>query len=113
MFARVATFENVDVSRAPEVSAEIRKTALPMIQDLSGWSGHLTLVDTDARRVTTVTFFQTREDAEAAEPTFEEMPKRLPDELREIVAGTRTSVSLCDVAIQEGVALGEHTAVGR
>jgi len=113
MFARVATFEDVDVGRAPEVSAAIRKTALPLIQDLSGWSGHLTLVDTDSRRVLTVTFFETKEDAEAAEPIFDEMPSHLPEELRDIVAGTRRSVAICNVAIQDGIALGEHTIVER
>ena len=111
MFARVATFDDVDVSRADEVTAEMRKVALPLVQDLSGWSGQLTLIDQKARRVLGITFFQTREDIEAAEPVFEEMPQRLPTEIRDMIAGHRRSVAVYDVQVAEGIRLGEHTAV--
>jgi hypothetical protein len=109
MFARIATFEGVDVSRANEVTAAIKEHALPLIRDLSGWSGSLTLLDPDQRKVLAISFFETKEDIQAAEPTFEQLPSRLPDELRDIVAGTRRSIEVYDVRLEEGIVLHEHT----
>jgi hypothetical protein len=110
MYARVATFEDVDISRAKDVESAIRERALPRIKELSGWSGSITLVDREQRRVVTIGFFQTKEDIEAAEPTYEQIPSLLPDDLRQIVAGTRRSVDVYEVGLQEGIQLYEQTA---
>jgi hypothetical protein len=84
---------------------------VPVVRDLSGWSGQLALLDPDTSRVLAITFFREKEDIEAASDIFEEMPKKLPEDLRQMIAGTRRSVDVYDVRVQEGVTLGDQAAV--
>ena len=101
--ARVATFEDVDVEAAPEVSAWIRENALPRTRELRGFKGGLTLLDRQRRRVLAITLFESEDDVAEAQPTFEEIPSSMPDDLREKVAATRTSVDVCDVLVSDAV----------
>ena len=103
MVARVATFEDVDVEAAPEVAAWIRENALPRTRELRGFRGGLTLLDRQRRRVLAITLFESEDDVAEAQPTFEEIPSSMPDDLREKVTATRTSVDVCEVLVSDAV----------
>jgi hypothetical protein len=97
MWARVAAFEGTDVERA---RAEVgRRPAEDLIPP--GLRGILSLVDADGKRQLFISFFDSREKIEAAEPVFERMGDQIPEELRgrrvsrdyyEVAAGTLTLV---------------------
>ena len=95
MFARVATFEGVDVAAAEPVMETARPQLLSIAQGMPGWQGVLQLVDRQAGKVLTITLFDTEENMRAAEQTFEDMPNRVP-EVRQI-AGGRSSVERFEV----------------
>lgn len=99
MVARVATFEDVDLDLAPEVATWIRENALPQTRQLRGFRGGLTLLDRSRRRVLGITLFESEEDVGDAQPTFEEIPSAMPDNLRAAVAGKRASVDVYDVLV--------------
>ena len=92
MFARVATFEGVDTSTAPQVREQVRDRALSIVETLPGWQGALQLFDEASGKVMVIHLFDTQENMQAAEPTFEEMPRQLGPELAQQVAGRRRSV---------------------
>ena len=65
-------FEGVNVQEAKRTMSEAEAIIRPLIESLSGYQGFLELVS--------ITLFNTEENAQAAEPTFdEEMPRRLGD----------------------------------
>jgi hypothetical protein len=100
MIARVASFEGVDVEEAQRTMAEAEAVIRPLVERLDGYRGQLTLVAGDGR-VHTITFFESEEDAAAAEPTFDE---ELPKALGHIFAGWaghRVSVGHFFVAADE------------
>ena len=77
MVARVATFEGVNVQEAERTMPEAEPVVRAMVENLPGYHGHIELVATNGR-VLSITFFETDENADAAEPTFdEEMPRQL------------------------------------
>ena len=91
MVARVAIFEGVDVDQAAATFAEADTRVRPLLDALSGYRGYVDL-GSDGGRVISVVLFDSDEDADAAEPTFdEEMPKALAD-LFEGFSGRRVSV---------------------
>ena len=92
MFARIATFEGVDMSTAPQALEQVRERATSIVEALPGWQGAMQLVDEDSGKVMVIHLFDTQENMQAAEPTFEEMPRRLGPELAQQVAGKRRSV---------------------
>ena len=92
MFARMATFEGVDAERAEPVMGQIREKAEEIVSQLPGWQGATQLFDRQNGKVVVIQFFDSEENMEAAEPTFEEMPRQLGPELMEQVAGRRRSV---------------------
>jgi hypothetical protein len=97
MWARVAAFEGTDVERArAEVGRRPPEDLIP-----AGLRGVLSLVDADGKRQLFISFFDSREQVEAAEPVFERMGDEIPEELRgrrvsrdyyEVAAGTVTLV---------------------
>jgi hypothetical protein len=89
MWARVATFENVDVERVRA------GTNRPPEQMPDGLRGAFALVDADGKRQLFITLFETREAIEAAEPTFEQMGDEIPESIR----GRRVSKDYYDVAL--------------
>jgi hypothetical protein len=102
MIARVAAFEGIDVEAAQASMDEATAVIRPMVQALAGYEGSLELATSDGKFVS-VTFFDSTENAEAAEPTFdEEMPARL-GHIFEQWAGTRTSVDLYQVVGKDGM----------
>ncbi len=104
MFARVATFEGVDVSTAQETLETIRERVSAIVEELPGWQGATQMVDERNQKVVVMHIFDTEENMEAAEPTFEEMPQRLGPELAERVAGRRRSVEKFKVLAERRVA---------
>jgi hypothetical protein len=100
MIARVASFEGVNVEAARATMDEAEAIIGPMIQDLDGYRGELVLV-TEGGKVLSMTFFDSAEQAAAAEPTFdEEMPNALGGIFSQW-AGRRVSVDHYSVAAQD------------
>jgi hypothetical protein len=63
----------------------------PMVEKLAGYQGHLELVASDGK-VLSITLFDSEENAQAAEPTFDqEMPRQLGDIFKDW-EGRRVSV---------------------
>jgi hypothetical protein len=100
MIARVARFEGVDRDEAERLVPEIEPVIRAVIEGLPGYRGRLDLVSTEGSQVS-ITLFDTREDAEAAEPTLdEELPRRLGEHF-EGWAGRRVAVERYDVLVDE------------
>src|SRR5262249_30757153 len=100
MIARVASFEGVNVEAAQATMDEVEARVRPVMAGLAGFGGTLQLVS-DGGEVLSVSFFDSEENARAAEPTFDEvMPRELGDLFAQW-AGTRTSVDLYHVAVDE------------
>jgi hypothetical protein len=101
MFARIATFEGVDVAAAERTMDAVRERIEPIMRGLAGFQGYLELVDRSGGKAMTVSFFDSEENMRAAEPTFdEEMPRQLGD-LIEQWAGRRSSVERFEVLADE------------
>ena len=101
MIARVATFEGIDVAAAQATMDEAEAVIRPMLQGLAGYEGVLELASSDGKFIS-VTLFDSPENAQAAESTFEEeMPAKL-GHIFEQWAGTRTSVGLYQVVGKDG-----------
>jgi hypothetical protein len=104
MHARVATFENPDVSRIDELMATVGERARAG-GDIPGAKRVIALVDREAARIVGITLFESEEAIQAAEPRFEQMGEEIPESLR----GKRASVGIYEVAIDE-VADGARAA---
>ncbi len=91
MIARVASFEGVNVDVAEQTMEEAASVIRPLVEGLAGYQGLLELVAPDGK-VLSVTFFDSEQSAQAAEPTFDqEMPQKLGD-LYKDWEGRRVSV---------------------
>ena len=98
MVARVASFEGVNVEVAERTMDQADELIRPLVESLSGYQGYIELVASDGK-VLSITFFDSEEDAEAAEPTFdEEMPRRLGDLFKDW-EGRRVSVDRYNVLV--------------
>ena len=79
MYARVARFEGINVAAAEATMGEAEEEIRPMVEALDGYAGYLELIGSNGDGLS-VTFFDSEQAAEAAEPTFdEEIPKKLGD----------------------------------
>jgi hypothetical protein len=79
MVARVARFEGVNVQEAQRTMGEAESVIRGLVEGLQGYRGDLFLASEDGD-VISVSFFDSANDARAAEPTFdEEMPRQLGD----------------------------------
>jgi hypothetical protein len=77
MVARVASFEGINLEAAERTMDQAEAIVRPMVESLTGYQGRLDLVSGDGKYIS-ITFFDTEENAKAAEPTFdEEMPRKL------------------------------------
>ena len=91
MIARVASFEGIDVQAAQGSMAEAEAIIRPLVDGLAGYQGHLELATQDGKFLS-ITLFDSEDNADAAERTFdEEMPKQL-GQLFQSWGGHRTSV---------------------
>jgi hypothetical protein len=91
MFARVATFENRDMTRADEL-VRSRAATGDLVPELVR---HVMLLDPRDRSALEVTFFDSEDALLAAEPVLEKLGADVP----ETVSGRRTSVSVYEVAL--------------
>lgn len=97
MVARVATFEGVNVQEAERTMDEAEAAVRPLVEGLAGYQAHMELISSGGK-VLSVTFFDTMDNCEAAEPTFdEEMPRQL-GHIFKGWEGRRTSVDRYNVA---------------
>lgn len=100
MVARVATFEGINIEEAQRTMDEAEAVIRPLVEGLAGYGGQLDLASADGKMIS-VTFFDSAENAQAAEPTFdEEMPRRLGEIFRSW-EGRRTSVGLYDIVADQ------------
>ena len=100
MVGRVASFEGVNLEAAERTMDEAEAIVRPMVESLTGYQGRLDLISGDGKFLS-ITFFDTEENAKAAEPTFdEEMPRRLGD-LFQSWGGRRVSVGRYQVVTDE------------
>jgi heme-degrading monooxygenase HmoA len=94
MYARVAAFENRDMTGADELTAKVkeRRDVVP------GAQGFLMLIDRDNGTALGITLFGTEQAIRDAEPAFEQMAETIPAEQR----GRRVSVDAYEVLMLEG-----------
>jgi hypothetical protein len=101
MFARIATFESSDPAADEKLMDKAGEIVEPIIRGIPGIQGHMELVDRASGRSLSIAFFDTEENARAAEPVFdEEMPKALGDLMQQF-SGRRISVDRYDVLVDE------------
>jgi hypothetical protein len=80
---------------------EVRERVEPIVRGLPGYQSYLDLMDRPKGKAVTIVFFDTEQNLNAAEPTFdEEMPRQLGDLFGEW-AGRRTAVERFEVAVDE------------
>lgn len=92
MFARIATFEGVNMEVAESTMKEANERLEPIVREIQGLQGSMDLVDKSAGKFMSISFFDSEENLRAAEKIFdEEMPKALGD-LMQKWEGRRTSV---------------------
>ena len=98
MHARVAAFENRDISRTDELVQLIRdrQSAGTEMPDALGM---YVLIDRAAGTMLGMSLFESEDAIRAAEPMFERMGKEVPEELR----GKRLSVDIYEVAFHDVV----------
>ncbi|MDH4177168.1 MAG: hypothetical protein OEV72_06300 [Thermoleophilia bacterium] len=95
MVARVARFDGVNMAEVERTTGEAEATIRPMVEGLPGFLGHLEL-GSPGGEMLSITFFDTEDNAESAEPTFdEELPRQLGElfaswEGRRVAAGRYT-----------------------
>jgi hypothetical protein len=95
MHARVAAFENRDMSRIDELIAQVSRRIAEGRQPPG--DGFLMLIDRQGGRALGVTLFDDLAALEAAEPEFERMGDEIPEEIR----GRRVSRDVYEVAFAE------------
>lgn len=102
MFARVASFEGVNVEAARRTMDEADALIKPLVEGAPGFRGYLDLMS-EGGKVISVVLFDSESNAEAAEPVFdEEMPKQL-GHIFKAWEGRRVSVDRYEVIAQSGV----------
>ena len=103
MFARVAIFESTDPAADEQLMGEATEIVEPIMRAMPGFQGYLELADRGSGKSLSIAFFDTEENAVAAEPTFdEEMPRALGD-LMQRFSGRRVGVERYDVLADERV----------
>ncbi len=91
MYARIASFEGVDVARMRE-EGERRQREMPETV-----RGFLVLADSEQGKSRFITFYDSKEDLDATESHWEQMGSDIPEEMR----GRRTSVEAFEVAASQ------------
>jgi hypothetical protein len=103
MFARIATFESTDPAADEKLMDQTLEIVEPIIQGMKGIQGHMELIDRNSGKSLSISLFDTEENAQAAEPIFdEEMPKAL-GEIMQQFSGRRLSVERYAVLVDERV----------
>jgi hypothetical protein len=101
--ARVATFESTDPASDEQLMGQAMEIVEPMIRGLNGIQGFMELADRRSGKSLSISFFDTEENAVAAEPVFdEEMPRALGNLMQQF-SGRRAGVDRFDVLVDERV----------
>ncbi|MDQ3671521.1 MAG: hypothetical protein M3364_03655 [Actinomycetota bacterium] len=95
MHARVATFEG-DSSRIDNLVGTIRER-MSAGDEIPGAKRFLMLIDREGGMTLGITFFDSEDAIQAAEPIFDKMGDEVPEKLR----GRRTSVETYEVAVDD------------
>ena len=79
MHARLVGFSITDPDKATREKAQetIRERVIPMLSQYDGYSGYLSFMDTDSRRVRAIILWDTEEHAVAAEETLSERRREM------------------------------------
>jgi heme-degrading monooxygenase HmoA len=104
MYARVAAFENRDLSLIDELIGIVRERA-GSARELPEATRFLMLVDREGGTSLGITLFESEEAIRRAEPVFEKMGDEIPEQMR----GRRTSVGVYEVVLED-VAEGAKAA---
>lgn len=96
MHARIATFEGGNTEELRRMS-EDRMSSGEMDMP-AGVTGSMVLADSSGSRRMFITFFDSREQIEAAEEHFDKMGDEIPEDIR----GRRTSVDVYEVVWNQG-----------
>ena len=94
MYARIATFEGGDTERLRQMNEE--RMSSGTMDAPQGMKRVLLLADDKGSRRLFVSFFDSREEIEAAEQRFESMGDEIPEDIR----GRRTSVDVYEVVFE-------------
>ena len=106
MFARIATFESTDPAADEKLMGQATEIVEPIIRGMNGIQGHMELADSNSGKSLSISFFDTEENAIAAESIFdEEMPRALGDLMQQF-SGRRTAVERYEVLVDERVPAG-------
>jgi heme-degrading monooxygenase HmoA len=97
MYARVAAFEDRDMSLADDLISKVRDD-VRREGGIPGAHGFLMLVDREHGTALGITMFATEEELRDAEPAFEKMASKIPEEMR----GRRVSVEVYEVLMLDG-----------
>ena len=97
MYGRLVEIEGADASKREEMLSVIRDRVIPGLQEIDGFAGFISLVDTDNRRARSVVLWDTKESAEEAERLFG--PRR--EEIVRGFGGTVQSADLYEAPIVE------------
>jgi hypothetical protein len=95
MYARVATFEGGDEERLQQINDE--RMSSGTMNPPEGIRRVLLLGKSDSGKRLFITFFDTREDVQAAEQRFESMGDEIPEDVR----GRRTGVDVYEVVVDQ------------
>jgi hypothetical protein len=101
MYARIATFDSTDPAADEKLMEQAAKIVEPIIRGMTGIEGYMELADRSSGKSLSIAFFDTEENAVAAEPIFdEEMPRALGDLMQQF-SGRRIGVDRYDVLVDE------------
>jgi hypothetical protein len=103
MVARIAVFESTDPEADEQLMSQAMEIVEPIIRGIAGIQGYMELGDRSSGKSISISFFDTKENALAAEPIFdEEMPRALGDLMQQF-SGRRISVERYDVLVDERI----------
>lgn len=103
MYARIAIFESTDPAADEKLMDEAEEIVMPIMRGITGFQGHTELVDRSTGKSLSISYFDSEENAIAAERIFdEEMPKALGP-LMEKFSGRRIGVERYNVLVDERI----------
>jgi hypothetical protein len=100
MVARVASFEGVDLAKARGMLDDVEAVLRPLVEGLPGYRGTLDLVSGNGKQLS-VAFFDSEENAAAAEHVFDEDMPRALGAIFESWEGRRVSVDRYEVLVDQ------------
>lgn len=97
MYARVASFEGGDNERLQQMNEERMRSG--QMQPPDGMKRAMVLADRERNRRLFISFFDSREQIDAAQERFEQMGDEIPEDVR----GRRTSIDVYEVVFEDNV----------